>query len=46
MKLLPSFVQQAVMSAMGQERTLTALDFISALPPLTDIRTRNVRFGV
>ncbi len=25
------------MSVMGQERTLTTLDFMSALPPITDM---------
>ncbi len=33
------------MSVMGQERTSAALDFMSALPPITDINPRMSAFG-
>ncbi len=32
-----SLDKRAAMSVMGQERSLAALDFMSALPPITDI---------
>ncbi len=32
-----------LMSVMGQERTLAALNFMSALPPITDIRYQELR---
>ncbi len=34
------------MSAMGQERTFAGLDFMSALPPTTDIGNDMSAFGV
>ncbi len=34
----------AGMSVMGQERTLAAMDFMSALPPITDINSSDVCF--
>ena len=33
------------MSVMGQERTLAALDFMSALPPITDIAPERVEIA-
>ncbi len=33
------------MSVLGQERTLSALDFMSALPPITDIVAGNSALG-
>ncbi len=46
MKFAPvAHTLSSVMSVMGQERTLAALDFMSALPPTTDINSGKTDIG-